>query len=433
MKKSITARTLNNNINMKISKISIIKIHIISKHYFFLIKQDQQFIYNFYSWKLIIKQQDILINRIIGFIPNWIIILNQEITEYRIAHPWKYRGIKFSIFTLMKLIGLGFLLPYYGVVKGIYYFSKLRSLLSGEFTWKKVLFLVSAGVSGVLLYNNFFCIIAQCSEEKFDIIKSQSNLASTSKKILKSKDFWCSLNKVEPSPNEVEFWKIWDRHSKSRVLFKEPPKSVTETELILTQADLDYVKEIELNSAKTELNSVKAELIFVKAENGMIKIENSMVKTELNSVKTELNSVKTELNSVKTELSYSNVTKMTLPKDMKLNYESKYSLYTKADEKYNIEGISEEKLKEAKEKELEKTWAVRRKLSYLYDEKRKRILRIYEDQMIASLEKAKSEKLKAGFTSDEHTQIIEDCAKARTQVMTAASNERIRITKSWWY
>ena len=134
---------------------------------------------------------------------------------------------------------------------------------------------------------------------------------------------------------------------------------------------------------------------------------------------------------------------MTLPKDMKLNYESKYSLYTKeeleqevtakADEKYNIEGISEEKLKEAKEKELEKTWAVRRKLSYLYDEKRKRILRIYEDQMIASLEKAKSEKLKAGFTSDEHTQIIEDCAKARTQVMTAASNERIRITKSWWY
>ena len=126
MKKSITARTLNNNINMKITHIS--------KHYFFLLKQDQLFVYNFYSWKLIIKQQDILIIRIIGFIPNWIIILNQEITEYRIAHPWKYRGIKFSIFTLMKLIGLGFLLPYYGVVKGIYYFSKLRSLLSGEFT-----------------------------------------------------------------------------------------------------------------------------------------------------------------------------------------------------------------------------------------------------------------------------------------------------------
>ena len=120
---------------------------------------------------------------------------------------------------------------------------------------------------------------------------------------------------------------------------------------------------------------------------------------------------------------------MTLPKDMKLNYESKYSLYTKADEKYNIEGISEEKLKEAKEKELEKTWAVRRKLSYLYDEKRKQILRIYEDQMIASLEKAKSEKLKAGFTSDEHTQIIEDCAKARTQVMIAASNEIMVILK----
>src|ERR1700722_1491113 len=138
MKKSITNRTLNDNIkNMKISNKSIIKI--ISIHYFFLIKENQLFVYNFYSWKLIIKQQDIwvLINRrIIGLIPNWIIILNQEITEYRIAHPWKYRGIKFSIFTLMKLIGLGFLLPYYGVVKGIYFFSKLRSLnlLTGEFT-----------------------------------------------------------------------------------------------------------------------------------------------------------------------------------------------------------------------------------------------------------------------------------------------------------
>ena len=101
-----------NNIN---NRISIIKI--ISIHYFFLIKQDQQFVYNFYSWKLIIKQQDILINRIIGLIPNWIINLNQEITKYRIAHPWKYRGIKLSIITLLKLIGLGFLLPYYGVVK----------------------------------------------------------------------------------------------------------------------------------------------------------------------------------------------------------------------------------------------------------------------------------------------------------------------------
>src|SRR3984885_3428904 len=126
-----------NNIN---NRISIIKI--ISIHYFFLIKQDQLFVYNFYSWKLIIKQQDILINRIIGLIPNWIISLNQEITKYRIGHPWKYRGIKFSIITLMKLIGLGFLLPYYGVVKGIYYFSKLpmptKSLvynfLLGEFT-----------------------------------------------------------------------------------------------------------------------------------------------------------------------------------------------------------------------------------------------------------------------------------------------------------
>ena len=48
MKKSITNGTLNDNIkNMKISNKSIIKI--ISIHYFFLIKENQLFIYNFYS------------------------------------------------------------------------------------------------------------------------------------------------------------------------------------------------------------------------------------------------------------------------------------------------------------------------------------------------------------------------------------------------
>ena len=126
---TMTNRTFNNRINMNLRNISIKHI---STHYFFLLTQDQQFIYNFYSWRLIIKNQDIwvniLINRILGLIPNWIINLNQEITKYRIGHPWKYRGIKLSIITFLKLIGLGFLLPYYGVVKGIYYFSKLRSL-----------------------------------------------------------------------------------------------------------------------------------------------------------------------------------------------------------------------------------------------------------------------------------------------------------------
>jgi hypothetical protein len=90
MKKATTDLILNNNINNINNKRNISIIKIISQHYFFLIKQDQQFVYNFYSWKLIIKQQDIwvLINRrIIGLIPNWIIILYQEITKYRIAHP----------------------------------------------------------------------------------------------------------------------------------------------------------------------------------------------------------------------------------------------------------------------------------------------------------------------------------------------------------
>src|SRR5580698_11537479 len=137
--KAIIDRNLHYN-NIKNMKIRNISIKHISQHYFFLLKQDQLFVYNFFNSKFIIKKTDIwvniLINRIIGLIPNWIISLNQEITSYRIAHPWKYRGIKLSIITFLKLIGLGFLLPYYGVVKGIYFFSKLRSLnlLTGEFT-----------------------------------------------------------------------------------------------------------------------------------------------------------------------------------------------------------------------------------------------------------------------------------------------------------
>src|ERR1700733_4460264 len=99
------------------------------KMYFAFLKWNQVFVYNFYNSKLIIKNQDIwvniLINRILGIIPVWIIKVHGNIKAYRIAHPWKYKGIKISIIMLMKLIGLGYILPFYGAVKVIYFFSQI--------------------------------------------------------------------------------------------------------------------------------------------------------------------------------------------------------------------------------------------------------------------------------------------------------------------
>ena len=51
MKKADLILSLN---NININNISIRNR---SQHYFFLLKENQQFVYNFYSWKLIIKQQ----------------------------------------------------------------------------------------------------------------------------------------------------------------------------------------------------------------------------------------------------------------------------------------------------------------------------------------------------------------------------------------
>ena len=284
MKKSITNGTLNDNIkNMKISNKSIIKI--ISIHYFFLLKENQLFVYNFYSWKLIIKQQDILINRIIGLIPNWIINLNQEITKYRIAHPWKYRGIKFSIITFLKLIGLGFLLPYYGVVKGIYFFSKLRSLLLGEFTWKKILFVVSAGVSGVLLYNNFFCIIAQCSEEKFDIAKSQSNLGAASEKLMKSKYFWETMYREE---TYLEKSNSFLDYTKGRLDFATYVLNYLKEKYDSQKAELIYLSD-KLEDSYKEIDLKKAELanadeVIVKQKN-LLKLKNKIISKQWETIK----------------------------------------------------------------------------------------------------------------------------------------------------
>jgi hypothetical protein len=309
-----------------------------SQHYFFLIKENQLFIYNFYSWRLIIKQQDIwvLINRrILGLIPNWIINLNQEITSYRIVHPWKYRGIKLSIITLMKLIGLGFLLPYYGVVKGIYFFSKLRSLdlLTGEFTWKKIFFLASAGVSGVLLYNNFFCIVAQCYEgEKFDIVKSQSNLGSNSEKLIKSKYNWASSEyKIKAS---MENNNINPEYKRKSYL-----ENIQERWISSKMTDLEYIK-IKLAATEEKLVNTNIELLEKKVDLEDIQLDWEKIEIELASTKFKLAVTEEKLVNTKEELL---CTKVDL-EDIQLDWE-----------KTEVELEETKKIVVSSKKELEQT------------------------------------------------------------------------------
>ena len=217
MKKSITYGTLNDNIkNMKISNKSIIKI--ISIHYFFLIKENQLFIYNFYSWRLIIKNQDIwvniLINRILGIIPVWIIKVHGNIKAYRIAHPWKYKGIKFSIIMLMKLIGLGYILPFYGAVKGIYFFSQIPTndicchLMGDGFTWKNVVAAGCVALGIYALYKNWDglrnLIYKKPEIPKDDIIKQPPKVIKVHDDLTWEQQFIASLEDLEYSKERMD-------------------------------------------------------------------------------------------------------------------------------------------------------------------------------------------------------------------------------------
>ena len=50
--------------------------------------------------------------------------------------------------------------------------------------------------------------------------------------------------------------------------------------------------------------------------------------------------------------------------------------------------------------------------------------------MVASLNEAENEKLKAASSYEEHSEIMANFSKARDQLTTATTDERIRITKS---
>jgi hypothetical protein len=62
-----------------------------------------------------------------------LINLYEFIKLYRIEHPWKYRGIRFCIFSLIKLGGGGSILPLIGLGKGVYLVSQIpkQNLLMG--------------------------------------------------------------------------------------------------------------------------------------------------------------------------------------------------------------------------------------------------------------------------------------------------------------
>jgi len=54
-----------------------------------------------------------------------LINLYEFIKLYRIEHPWKYRGIRFCIFGLIRLSGCGSILPIIGLCKGAYLVSQM--------------------------------------------------------------------------------------------------------------------------------------------------------------------------------------------------------------------------------------------------------------------------------------------------------------------
>ena len=116
-------------------------------------------------------------NRISGgilkYTPDWIITYYGKLQAYKKAHPWKYRGIRISIFTSMKLAGGGLLVtliiwpPFlYKIGKGMYYVSQMSvsDMWYGieNFGWKKVaVFGILAG-TGLMVWGNLDVIYEIC-------------------------------------------------------------------------------------------------------------------------------------------------------------------------------------------------------------------------------------------------------------------------------
>ena len=147
-----------------------------TKYYFFLQKKYQLFIFNYYNWKLIVKNNDVWLQlifnkisvKILKYTPDLIIKYYRKMQAYKKAHPWKYRGIRFSIFTSMKLAGGGLLVtlivwpPFlYKIGKGTYYVSQMSvsDMWYGieNIGWKKVALLgtlVGTGLMGWYFLDN---------------------------------------------------------------------------------------------------------------------------------------------------------------------------------------------------------------------------------------------------------------------------------------
>jgi hypothetical protein len=136
-----------------------------------LLKQRQLYVFNFFTWRALIKNKDIWFqlywNRISGVIlkytPAWIITYYDKQQAYKKAHPWKYRGIRFSIFTSMKLAGGGLLVtlivwpPFvYKIGKGAYYVSQMSlsdiwSVIE-NIGWKKFALLGTLAGTGLMVW-----------------------------------------------------------------------------------------------------------------------------------------------------------------------------------------------------------------------------------------------------------------------------------------
>jgi len=164
----MNSKLTNNNIHKKY----IIKIK--TKYYFFLIKNRQLFVFNFFNWSLIGNKLGVWFYSL--WFKNKIFTLHNKIKVYRVAHPWKYMCIRLSIFGSLKLTGGGFLIPcivwpplLFKLGKVTYVVSQMSpaEILMGlvDLNWKKITVIGTVVVAWFFLYKNLdflyekFCIV----------------------------------------------------------------------------------------------------------------------------------------------------------------------------------------------------------------------------------------------------------------------------------
>ena len=200
------------------------------KYYFFLKKQQELFLFNFFTWQFLINKSNSGL-----YFKNIILNLIKKVKIYKKAHPWKYKFYKFNFLGLIKLAGGGALIPFIIYFPFFLKFSKMiyiitqmspSDILMGieNIGWKKVaVFGTCIFIGGGLTYLNIDKLLEIYNDLFKKTSQSLENDDDQGKPI--NNYIWNGFEKWNADFNKFK-WNLQTR-ARSEIAFKQDHTAVT--------------------------------------------------------------------------------------------------------------------------------------------------------------------------------------------------------------